>query len=450
MAALDFPPSPVVGDKYPVTPAPGVPQYTWDGEKWTTTGAQVTSASPSNNLPLMDATPAVPGVGTQYSREDHVHPTDTSRAADTAVLKKVPQSLTVTEQTDVRKNVYAAPFDALAYSGMQINGSMEVSQELGTTGRVGNGYVADGWGLLIGGAGLTAVAASAQAAYTIPGFANIIYALATTAQASVPTGGYVFLQQLIEGYRVSRLAWGTASAQSLTIGFWTAHAKAGVYSVSIRNAAQTRSCVVTYTQNIAGIAEYKTVTFPGCIDGVWDTNNSIGINLSFTIAAGASLTAPSAGVWHAASYIAASGQVNGVDTVSTPFRITGVVILPGIEAPSAARSALIMRPYDQELATCKRYYQKTYNGSGSAYATFAVQMMFSYDEMRATPTLSIPAAFTINEPTGGLKTQSSPSVTAVENYPSFAFANFVNFTGLTVTRSYWTYSSTPLILDARL
>ena len=31
------------------------------------------------------------------------------------------------------QNIYAAPFDALAYSGMQINGGMEVSQEYAVT-----------------------------------------------------------------------------------------------------------------------------------------------------------------------------------------------------------------------------------------------------------------------------------------------------------------------------
>jgi hypothetical protein len=35
--------------------------------------------TPSDAVPLMDGT-AVPGVATQYTREDHVHPTDTSRA----------------------------------------------------------------------------------------------------------------------------------------------------------------------------------------------------------------------------------------------------------------------------------------------------------------------------------------------------------------------------------
>ena len=33
--ALDFPSSPTVGQKHPATPIVGVPNYTWDGEKWT-------------------------------------------------------------------------------------------------------------------------------------------------------------------------------------------------------------------------------------------------------------------------------------------------------------------------------------------------------------------------------------------------------------------------------
>jgi hypothetical protein len=37
--ALDFPEAPTVGQLYPSSPAVGQPQYTWDGEKWTTQGA---------------------------------------------------------------------------------------------------------------------------------------------------------------------------------------------------------------------------------------------------------------------------------------------------------------------------------------------------------------------------------------------------------------------------
>jgi hypothetical protein len=42
-------------------------------------------ASPSTSLPLGDATPAVVGTSTAFAREDHIHPTDTSRAAATYV-----------------------------------------------------------------------------------------------------------------------------------------------------------------------------------------------------------------------------------------------------------------------------------------------------------------------------------------------------------------------------
>ena len=80
--SLDFPSTPAVGDKYPSTPVEGIPTYTWDGEKWT-----VEHNSPAGfELPLMDGV-ADEGVSEAYSREDHVHPIDVSRAADNAVLK---------------------------------------------------------------------------------------------------------------------------------------------------------------------------------------------------------------------------------------------------------------------------------------------------------------------------------------------------------------------------
>src|SRR4029077_9420537 len=39
------------------------------------------AASPAVAIPLTDATPGVVGTSTNYAREDHVHPSDTSRVA---------------------------------------------------------------------------------------------------------------------------------------------------------------------------------------------------------------------------------------------------------------------------------------------------------------------------------------------------------------------------------
>ena len=52
---------------------------------------------------------------------------------DDFVSVDVAQSFTEAEKKTARSNIYAAPFDALAYNGMQINGSMEVSQETGNS-----------------------------------------------------------------------------------------------------------------------------------------------------------------------------------------------------------------------------------------------------------------------------------------------------------------------------
>ena len=43
---FDFPASPTTGQKYPTPAVAGVPQYTWDGEKWTTVGGSIVPQRP--------------------------------------------------------------------------------------------------------------------------------------------------------------------------------------------------------------------------------------------------------------------------------------------------------------------------------------------------------------------------------------------------------------------
>jgi hypothetical protein len=176
----------------------------------------------------------------------------------------------------------------------------------------------------------------------------------------------------------------------MTISFWSNHNPAGTYSIAIRNAAATRSYVTTYTQVTAGVSQYNTVTVPGDTTGTWAVDNTIGITLSFTLASGTTFIAPAANTWSAGNYIAASGQVNGVATTAGAFHASGVTILPGSEAPSAARSPFVMRPYDQELVTCKRYWQK-YSGliiSGYNAATNNIFHSITINPMRANPTMT--------------------------------------------------------------
>jgi hypothetical protein len=72
--ALDFPNNPSLGQVYG--------DYTWTGEEWIFTPASGGGGggSPSNTNPIMDGV-ASPGTSDLYSRGDHVHPSDTSRAS---------------------------------------------------------------------------------------------------------------------------------------------------------------------------------------------------------------------------------------------------------------------------------------------------------------------------------------------------------------------------------
>ena len=292
-------------------------------------------------------------------------------------------------------SISAAPADALAYNGMQINGSMEVSQERGTLSPVASGYIMDGWSLANAS---TAVLGGSQLPVSTNGFNYMLGVGVTTATGSFAAGAFCAVVTLIEGYRVSRLAWGAAGAQPITIGFWTAHHRTGLYTGAVRSGDNNRSYVFSYTQNASDVIEYKTVTIPGCVDGTWYKDNRTGLMVIFSMGSGTTYTAPSLNTWFSATYLSGPGQVNAVAATSDVFRLTGVIVLPGTQTPSAAQSPLIMRPYDQELQICKRHWQLNYatarflaTAAGATFEhTFALEV-----EMRSAPTA------TAGAPSGG-------------------------------------------------
>jgi hypothetical protein len=274
---------------------------------------------------------------------------------------------------------------------MQINGSMEVSQERGLVGTATPGqWVMDGWQMQYAGTGNITMAQFSVPSL-VPGFTNWLIMTIGTAQATINAADYYMLWHKIEGYRIARLGWGTASAKPITIGFWTSHNKTGTYSVTVRNGATNRGYAATYTQTAANVPQYQVVTIPGDTTGIWTVDNSTGLTLTFAVAMGSSNTASAANTWIATPCAAAPGQVNSVSTTSDIFRITGVVVLPGIEAPTAAQSPLIMRPYDQELLTCQRYFQSI-PGVLSAGNVSASQLIYNQfplsTTMRAAPTFT--------------------------------------------------------------
>jgi len=341
---------------------------------------------------------------------------------------------------DPANTAYAAPFDAMAYSGMQINGNAEVSQQYGTTNvPVVSAIVkiADGWNVIADGVQINADAGGAAAGP--PGFSSCLRMQVGIAIGIPAATNFSSATQRIEGYRVSRLAWGTANASPVTIAFWVQTNRTGMYSGSVRNATANRSYAFTFTINAIGTWEYKTVTIPGDTAGTWEKTNLTGLEIAFTVFSGTNfLTAPN--VWTNGNFIGATGTINGAASTSDFILITGVVILPGIEAPRADRSALIMRPFDQELVTCKRYYQKPFINDFVIIAnSYAAGQRFDATyllpvEMRSAPTMAF----------SNISYNNSSALTANgANTRSFDIFHTATTAGLS-------YTGAILTLDARL
>ncbi len=278
-------------------------------------------------------------------------------------------SFTATQQAQARANVYAAPFDALAFNGMQVNGSMDVSQQnAATLLTMTNGGAtfnpADNLGLLYNHAAATAVFTGQNIAP--PGspsfgvaFSNCIQMKSTTALTSPAAGDFAFFATAIEGYRFARVGFGNANAQSVTVGFWVYATIAGTGTLALRNSAQNRSYPVNFSINNPTTWEYKTITVPGDTTGTWLTTNGLGCNVTLDFCEGSTSQGTNA-TWQAGSFRGTSSTTNFFASNNNVVCVTGFIVVPGTEAPLAARSPFIMRPYDQELAICRRYIQKSF------------------------------------------------------------------------------------------
>ena len=371
--AYDFPNAPTVGQI-----SNG---YTWDGEKWT-------SGTGFGAIYMSDAAPAAP-VGSLWYQSSTGMLFVRYQDVDSAQWISIPggvadvirfgaQTLTVPQQTQARQNIYAAPFDAMSWSGLQVNGGFEVSQENGgATVTLSNGntrYLVDGFigysnsgvGVMKGGQLNFAVGAN------ITGHLSSVFMQVVTAYSSVAAADRADFMHFVEAYRWTRLGYGSAiSAMPVTFSFWVYADASGTACLSIRNLAITRSYVATFTVT-GGVWQYKTITIPGCPDGVWTTGTAIGAYLAFNFMCGSSSQTTTPNSWATGNFVGAPSSSNFFTAVNNMVVIGGLTIIPGIEGPSAAQSPRIVRPYDQELPTCMRYLEAWDNGTYAGMSAYLV------------------------------------------------------------------------------
>jgi hypothetical protein len=244
-----------------------------------------------------------------------------------------------------------------------INGDMRIDQRNAgaSVTPTGGTYTLDRWTLAIT---QSSKLIFQQSSVAPAGFKNSLITTVASAVASPSSSDQFLYRQMIEGFNVSDLGWGTANAQPITVSFWVRSSVTGTFPVAVLNGSYNRSYVSTYTVNSANTFEYKTVTIAGDTAGTWATDNTVGINLSFALGTGSNRTTSSANTWAGSEFVSTTSSTNLLATSGATFYITGVMLEKGSTATNYD-----VRPYGTELALCQRYLPafNSNNGFSGAY-----------------------------------------------------------------------------------
>ena len=254
-----------------------------------------------------------------------------------------------------------------------------------------------------------------QGSVTPPsGFKNYLGFTSSSAY-TVGTTETFRIRNIIEGFNVADLMYGTANAQTTTLSFWARSSLTGTFGGSLSNGDNDRSYVFAYTISAANTWEYKTVTIVGDTTGTWGSTNGRGIQVSFSLGGGSGRST-TAGSWSAGYFIQPTGSTNLVSTNAATLYITGVQLEVGSTATS-----FDYRPYGTELALCQRYYYLHARGSSNQ----TIGTGFYYDASTLISCISFPTTM-----------RSAPSmvVSSGTNYFTFyrnsAADGFDTFTGI--------------------
>ena len=377
-------------------------------------------AAPSGANPIMDGT-AAPGSSALYSRGDHVHPSDTTKAPLASPtftgVPAAPTAATATNTTQIATTAFVAA--AISAGGGGSGASVLVSDtpppspaanSLWWESDTGNLYIYynDGnssqWVIVAGGGTVNAVTFTPQT-LTAPQQKQARSNIGVNDSSVIINGDF----------RVNQI--GYVSGAALAAGIyghdqWKAGASGGDYSFTqLKSSTQIT------------IAAGKSLIQP--IEDVKVAGGSYVLSWTGTAQARAGVNTLTPSGSYAASPLLITGQTAGT-VMSVEFN-SGTLGTVKLETGANA-TPFIMRPFDQELVTCQRYWQLNYASVdfvATAASQYGVSPATFAPIMRATPSVAVfgttIAPVNIGTPTffgtspGGVSMQTQ-SVAAGRNY----------------------------------
>jgi hypothetical protein len=183
-------------------------------------------------------------------------------------------------------------------------------------------------------------------------YMNVVVNIGSSVTALLP------ISQVLEGYNIQDLNWGTSFGIPVTLSFWfRSNAPAGSqFTFSLINFAGTANYAGTFVP-ISGVWQYWTFTVPPPANGsAWNTgaSGSLALYIASYYPGGFTTTVNQ---WNSGSYTyCAHGSYNWPGLAGNYIHCTGVQLEKGTVA-----TPFEVRPYATELALCQRYFEKSFN-----------------------------------------------------------------------------------------
>ena len=179
----------------------------------------------------------------------------------------------------------------------------------------------------------------------------------TGTDTSLGSTDFYTLRHIIEGQNVAHLGFGTNNAKTVTLSFWVKSSITGIFCCSLGNGTNNKTMPREYHIDNPNKWEYKTLTFDPAITGSWGTDHGRGFSVRWCMGVG-STRRGDADVYNGNESHGTINQTNLFATNGATFQITGMQLETGSSA-----TPFEYRSYGEELALCKRYYEK-YTASG--------------------------------------------------------------------------------------
>jgi hypothetical protein len=257
--------------------------------------------------------------------------------------------------TQVQSGILADSTQTYGMKNRIINGDMRIDQRNAGASVTQNDtgiYTLDRWSAYGVVTSKFAVRQNVNSVTPPAGFKNYL-GITSSSAYSITSGDIYIVQQNIEGYNVADLAWGTASASTVTLSFWVRSSLTGTFGGSL-TAGNSRNYPWSYTISSANTWEYKTITIPGDTSGTWGSTNGTGVIVNWSLGTGSTYS-NTAGAWTASSSYSVPGATSLVGTSGATLYITGVQFEKGSTA-----TQFDYRPFGTELQLCQRYFCKTF------------------------------------------------------------------------------------------